>query len=179
MSSSARIALLHGGSERSFACWLPEDDEGRVIAGLKPPSSAITRVFFEDLLAENGAPYGVWVFGGLPSLTINHRPDLLDAEVFKRSYWRWMQSRSARDPAIWASLRDGIIGASVEPIPMHRGLQLLRQLKEMGTPPTPEAIQHYLNERRQEGDEIASSERRLILDNYFAVNYREMVSGRY
>jgi hypothetical protein len=172
-SWAAWIELLHLGGSRSFACWLPEDDESKVIAALEPLCPVITGAFLSDLVPKNGSSYGVWMFGGLPTLTVNHRPDLIATTVVRECYWEWMRSASARDPALWASLRDSVIAASETPNPLHRTRRVLEQLKPLGTPATTDSIGRYLGEGVRAGRAISDSERRLIFDNYFAVSYTE------
>ncbi len=167
-SSWARIQLLHPGGSRSFACWLPEDDEATAIAALEPLSPATASAFFRDLLADNGESYGVWLFGGL-----HHRPDLISAMAVKECYREWMERASERDPSLWAELRDRVIGESEESDHLRRSRRALEQLKRLGTPVTPEAIRQYRDDKARAGREISDSERRLVLDNYFPVTYRE------
>jgi hypothetical protein len=63
MSSAAWIELLHLGGSRGFACWLPEEDQSKVIAALEPLCPATTSAFLADLLPTNGSSYGVGMFG--------------------------------------------------------------------------------------------------------------------
>lgn len=177
-SSAAWIELLHLGGSRSFACWLPEEDESKVIAALEPLCPAITSAFLADLVPENGSSYGVWMFGSLPTSTVNHRPDLIDITVVREAYWQWIESASARDPALWASLRDSVIAASETPDPLHRSIRVLEQLKQLGTPPTTDSIGRYLDDGVRAGRAISDSERRLIFENYFAVSYQEIAQDR-
>jgi hypothetical protein len=92
----------------------------------------------------------------------------------REAYWQWLESASAHDPALWASLRDSVIAASERPNPLDRSLRALEQLKQLGTPPTADSIGRYLGEGVRAGRAISDDERRLIFDNYFAVSYQEI-----
>ena len=172
-SSWARICLLSLGGQGSYAYWHGEDVSEVVIAALEPLSPATATAFLRDLLADNGESYGVWLFGCLPSRTVNHRPDLIRAMAVKEFYCEWLERASERDPSLCAELRDRVIGESEEPDHLLRSERALEELKRLGTPVTPEAIRRYLDEEDQAGRGIAEEERSLILDNYFAVSYRE------
>ncbi len=49
----------------------------------------------------------------------------------------------------------------------------LEDLKHLGTPVTSDAIQRFLEEGKRAGADLSDDERLLILNNYFAVSYRE------
>ena len=172
-SSTACIQLLRLGGPRWYVCWLPEEDESKVIAALEPLCPAIACAFLSDLVPKNGSTYGAWMFGDLPTSTVNHRPDLIATSVVKEGYWRWIESAAARDPALWASLRDSVIAASETPNPLHRSLRALEQLEQLGTPPAGDSIRDYLDQGVRAGQAISDEERRLIFENYFAVSYAE------
>lgn len=172
MCSDAHLGLWHPRGLPWFVCWFAEEED-QVVAALDPLCSETTCAFLRGLLADNGESYGVELFGGLPSRTINHRSDLISATVVKQSYWDYMQFVSAKDASRWALLQDSVIGKSEEPDSLARGLQAIKDLKRLGTPPTGEAIRHYLGERKRAGAALSEEDRSLILDNYFATSYGE------
>ena len=171
-SSWALISLINPGGSRSFACWRTEDATEVVIAALEPLSPTIASTFLRDLLAGNGESYSVWLFGGVPSRTVNHRPDLTSGLTVKECYHEWMERGSERDPSLWAELRDRLIGESEEPDHLRRSQRALEQLKGLSEPG---ATRRHLDDRNRAGRDVSDAERRLILDNYFAVTYREQL----
>lgn len=62
-----------------------------IAAAIDRGSHEIFREFLVGLMARNGADYGIPLFAGLPSHTLNRRPDLLPARVVKEAYGAWLE----------------------------------------------------------------------------------------
>ena len=69
------------GTGRKYVCMAGEEEYGGLsaVAALEPMGDTplLFQPFFKDLLADNGESYGYTVFGSLPTMTRNRRPDLL------------------------------------------------------------------------------------------------------
>ena len=171
-SSGAEIQLLHPTADRWYACWVTEEEWPTVVAAFEPLSAVTLRAFVTDLLADNGASYGVGLFGSLPSMTTNHRSDLIPADVVKEAYRAWLDRTGDAWGTGWESLRDDLIGTSEEPDHLARSLRTIQDLSRQ------HAAGHFTMDCRPpggvygSGGQLTDADRRLILDNYFAVSYR-------
>lgn len=86
-----------------------------------------------------------------------------------------MRWASVEDPSHWTSLRDSGIQRSAEPDHLRMSFEAVANLKQQGMPIAGDAVKRYLDEREQAGAELSEEDRRMILDNYFAISYTEPV----
>ena len=172
-SSYASIQLADLGDSGTLVCEFTEVPPTQAFALVQSKDDPdIWRAFVAQLFRDNGRSYGIGLFGSLPSEVTNHRADVLPPDVLKEAFWQWLEQRDAEGRNVWAKLRNRTIGQLEEPDSLQRSTGLLDKLVRLG----PEG---YLAATKLERVELPEAHRRLILDNYFALSYREQaVSDR-
>jgi hypothetical protein len=94
-------------ASQDYICWLTEEDPYIIVAALAPSAHrALVEFFFSDLLRHNGGPYGIELFGSLPTMMVNLRPDLLSRDAVKQSFLDWLRNWSVRYPGFDMWVRD-------------------------------------------------------------------------
>jgi len=173
MSSFVQLRLLDIGDGRAYVLPLIEDAPLLAIAAVEPKGAhQAFSEFFISLLQDNGASYGVQLFGSLPSRTTNYRPDLVPVSAVARAYWLWMEwAVEEIGSTVWTDLQDTVILEATEPNPMKRSLRTLLQLPLLSDP---EAIEDWLEERECEGDNLSDEERMRIFEAYLSTSYVEL-----
>jgi hypothetical protein len=168
-SWSAQLGRLDVGEDVAFIwlfreIWVEADEEStRIIAAVAPAAApAAHGALFENLLHENGARYGMEdLFGSLPTITTNHRPDLVPAAAVQRAYWDWMNWASRAGRASWITLRDEVLRRAIDPVSPPRLDTLIRQARRQAAAGNSEL----------EG--LSADDRRRIFENYLSSSYRE------
>ncbi len=167
VSHASLQTLTPSGGGQSFACWQGDDmPPYQVIARLKPAAGGkICRILFEKLIEDNGAAFGLQIFGSLPSNTHNMAEDLIPEETVRRCYWKWMlwAEPSLDDP--WTCLAEEVSARARSPITYP--LDLLKKLGA-GMKGDPAA---WLEERRGRDGRLTVRAKRAIFDAYFKQSY--------
>lgn len=90
-------------------CVQTEESAPHAIAAavVRHPVELFSR-FFQDFLARNGAAYGVPLFGRLPSLTVNHRPDLLPADAIETGHRSWIEWAESVGSSPWGDIEAAV-----------------------------------------------------------------------
>ena len=125
---------------------------------------------FTRIVHNNGAAFGVHLFGSLPTETTNWLPELVPEAVLKRPYFDWLEWAEQVEGSAWLSLEESLIAHELEPNPMARAFAAFRSLP---SPSEPETLSEWLHERDQESANLPDRSRQLILDDYFRRRYDE------
>ena len=166
-SSWAGFQVADLGPTGALICWqteIPPDVAPVLIRG--GDDQALWSDFLLDLFADNGQSYGIYVLGGPPSEITNRRADLLPAATVRQACRLWLDRASEENETEWVELRDFVIACMEQPNSLTRSSELLQKLTRLG----PEG---YLEATKPPPTELAGDDRRLILDNYFELTYRE------
>jgi len=140
------------------------------IALIKGPSSPqIMSAFFKALVRENGAAFGIRLFGSLPSNTDNAFEETLPEKVVRAAYWDWMKwAECATDTDIeidWLSLAETIEARALSSISYP--LELLTKLgSSIGADP-----EAWLDDRSEQNDRLSERAKRAIFNAYFKQSY--------
>jgi len=95
---SVQLFLRTGesGLARLLARGITEDDREIALArlGRNPSADRVSRVV-EDRIATNGASRGIGLFGSLPAMIENHRPDWIGRDAIARACRAWLDAFGA------------------------------------------------------------------------------------
>jgi len=112
------------------------------------------------------------IFGSLPDLTTNSRPDLLSAEAIRQFLFRWMTWKRDTD---WIRLRDRILRRAEKGI--LRSFWVPDEIRNASDEELDDAIASYLRREREqvawEAETLDEEDRERIFSNYFSITYRE------
>jgi hypothetical protein len=165
-SSFASLQLADLGDSGTLVCWFTEVPPTEAFALIQSDDDLeIWSALVAQLFGDNGASYGIGLFGGLPSEVTNHKPDAVPPRVLKDAFWQWLEYMEADGWSVWASLRDQTLGRLEQPDSLQRSTDLLNKLVRLG----PEG---YLAATKPDPVELPEADRRLILENYFTLSYR-------
>ena len=96
--STAELCLVDVGLPRGFVAFVGErieatDDARLIVAAIEPRDNAeVLTACVSDLLWDKGYSYGTGgLWGGWPTLTTNHRPDLIPREAVWHAYRAQME----------------------------------------------------------------------------------------
>jgi hypothetical protein len=91
--STAQLCLVDVGLPRSFVAFVREsseanDDTRLIVAAIEPRDNGqVLAACVRDLLSDKGSSYGTGgMWGGWPTLTTNHWPDLIPREAVWEAY---------------------------------------------------------------------------------------------
>ncbi len=137
------LNLLHVGSDLAvvcrrqdaFPCW-------QAVAQVRHPSDpAVMSAFFKALINENGAAFGVDLFGSLPSNTHNKSGETVPESVVREAYWNWMMWAEKTVGVDWQGLAEEILERERSPIMYdhqrllwHPDLGVLRRTRTTALP---------------------------------------------
>ncbi|NWG14804.1 MAG: hypothetical protein HXY20_14860 [Acidobacteria bacterium] len=159
------IDLLNVGNGKNIVC-LKQDGWPRrqAIAALKGrPERPLVTALFRNLLKENGAAFGVGLFGSLPSNTDNFNEKLIPEETIRRCYWDWMNWAERELDADWIALAEEVTARALSPV-----LYPLDILK--GLPPA-EDLSEWLEKQRSRNGGLSMRAKRAVFDAYFKQSY--------
>jgi hypothetical protein len=105
------------------------DETWPVVASIEPRDSPeVHEALFASLLQDNGAQYGIHLFGTLPSPTMTHAPKLLSRRVVESSYVAWMDWAERSGRTTWDALLREFEGRLDEPDHLARSSALLDEV---------------------------------------------------
>lgn len=153
----------------AYLCLWNETESYRAVARLESwQDKRLLNAAVKELLRANGRPYGVDLFGSLPTETTNHCPYLLSSALVKQAYWDWLQWEDAHDGVAWLDLEEEHFGRIVEPDHLRRSLDLLSSLPALDDP---DAVSSWLERRRAESKASPDHVRQRLFDRWFAKSY--------
>lgn len=171
MSSAASLKTLDLGLGKRFLCfWEDTEDMHYVLAALEPKGSDLSSLyttFVHNVLHDNGIWFGHELFGSLPSITENYRPDLVSRETLEECYLSWMQDLSDSRPSLWSNLEEYLLLMAENPSPLIPASKLAGLIQEIRNRDPREEIE------LMEDEETC----RKILELYFWQTYREPKPG--
>jgi hypothetical protein len=124
-SSIAGLVLI-GNKRKRYLCFWDEIDSYKAVAMVDPwydpqaLQATVTR-----LIRRNGASFGTWLFGSLPTETTNRAPTLIPAATVKQAYFDLTQLWQQKDGDAWDMLAQEHYGRIVEPNSIQRSLDIL------------------------------------------------------
>jgi hypothetical protein len=161
------LNLVCIGNGRALACRRQDaDPQWQSIALIKRSTdSAVMGRFFSAMIRENGAAFGVELFGSLPSTTHNHVEELVSEETVRQAYWDWLRWADKVFDVDWEGLAEEV---SVRPrSPIFYPLELLGKLGSgAGRDP-----QQWLDERDRKNGMLTLRAKRAIFDALFSQSY--------
>lgn len=171
------LELIEVDQSRDYILLCQDEQPACFIAALEPKgSSALLGAFLTNLLVQNGQTYGIELFGGLPTRTLNYCPELIQPEVLVQGFWDWMTWAETKGWGDWIGLRDTVIGLLAdEPKPIRAVVR--NTFKDLPPNPSVEDCCAWLERRKrlaeEEAAQLSLEDRRRILENYFYASYRE------
>lgn len=168
---SASLELLRFRG-RVFVCYVHEPGDWgietpyEVIAEVRPEASLeLMDAFLRDFFRTNGSPYGVHLWGGLPTTIENHDRVLVPRRTVAASITAHLEA----DPARWGGLRDQLDLASRHESPQSQFRELFGRLAVEG-------VEGYLDHIEQRDAEVArlpEKDKAVILEAYLERCYTE------
>lgn len=151
-------------TERDYVCLFIEEQPYRLLAGMdKYAGEEEYSSLIEDLLSFNGLTFGVEMFGSLPTMTVNSRPDLVPAEALRKAYYRWMEYVRASTGGIpWTSLGAEMLREGKEDHPLRQFRAVVEELTSGG-----------LEARKENEKKLTDKGKGFIMDMYFEQCYGE------
>ena len=167
MVCETHVDLLHIDQDRALAC-ITQDSLPRwqAFAIVKnPDDEAVVSALFRALLKNNGAAFGLQLFGSLPTNTHNMVEHLISKKSVRQAYWAWSRWAERALQFDWLGLFEETSARSRSPILYP--LELLRKrADEAGGNPTA-----WLEARRRENSRLDPKIKRIIFDGYFRLSY--------
>jgi len=173
MSNGTTIRIISFGEGSQLICVTEDlgDVPPRILAKLEPANDPeLYSAFFKDLLSENGAHYGIRLFGSLPSVTSNGRAELISQQRVEAVYHSWMDWANMKGWDPWVDLRASLLNLIDSPDDLDRALRALEGLPSIGDP---DAVDDYLEKHKDTNDRIDEELKRLIMHGYFSMCYQD------
>ena len=147
---------------RSGDSW---DDEKGVALVKGPSTPEVMSTLFKALISENGAAFGVELFGSLPSNTHNKSEELIPEKIVRAAYWDWMMWAENELDVDWSGMAEEVSARAMSPI-MYP-LDLLKKFGEIvnGDPHA------WLEERDKQKERLSVRAKHAIFDAYFKQSY--------
>ncbi len=148
--------------------WLYQDFEPfrQGIAVVRKPSNrAVMSAFFKALIEENGAMFGVELFGSLPSNTDNRREELIPENVVRAAYWKWLRWAEHRFDIDWHGIARTILARVEDPV-----LYPLKLLRGIAAGPGEDAGE-WLDRHLDRYGSLSERAKRAIFNAYFKISY--------
>jgi hypothetical protein len=159
-------ALHVTGDTALIWCYQDADESRQGITLVKHPSNrAVMRAFFKALVKENGAVFGLGLFGSLPSNTHNKSEELIPEKVVCAAYWDWMKWAENELDVDWSGMAEEVSARARSPIMYPR--DVLKKYFE-GIDGNPTA---WLEKRSDRNGRLTDRAKRAIFDAYFMQSY--------
>jgi hypothetical protein len=169
------LSAFEMGDGRMYVCIMGEEECGgiKVVAALEPPCDAVFRAFFLDLVSQNGESYGYRIFGSLPTMTQNSRPELLSTSIVREAYKSWMNWSQIHGGQTWADLLTYLRHVITEPDHLKRVMAWLEETNSDRRPSDhPQQVRQWEAAReRARNASYFEWERDAILELYFRHSY--------
>jgi hypothetical protein len=138
----------------------------KVIALIKHPlDGAAMTAFFKALIKENGAAFGVELFGSLLSNTHNKWEKAIPEKVVREAYWEWLKWADKRFDIDWHGLAEGILARAKSPI-----MYPLDLFKKFGATINGD-IAAWLEKREEQNAHLSMRAKQAIFDAHFQQSY--------
>ncbi len=138
----------------------------QAIALVKHPSNpAVMSAFFKAFIHENGAAFGVGIFGSVPSNTYNMAEETIAESVVRSAYWDWLKWADADSDVDWYGMADEILEREQSPV-----MYPLEILKKFGKGFDGD-LAEWLAKRSKENGQLTSRAKRAIFEAYFKQSY--------
>ena len=114
---SSIVGLLHEDQPLYLLGIVKSDDDPLLLSRL-----------FTRIVEDNGASFGVQLFGSLPIETTNWLPHLVPEQVVKQAYWDWQEWCEQVEGSAWLNLEETLASYELYANPMERGLAAISSL---------------------------------------------------
>ena len=140
--AGGKVALLH------------EPDQAPLQAIARCDALSDFAPFFHELVAGNGAAFGITLFPSLPTLTVNHRPDLLPEAAVEAAYRAFMDGPAADlFAAPWRHLK--------------------QTLKDLQSPPRIRIGKAHGGRHKEKVETMSAAEKERLFERYLELAYKE------
>src|SRR5579885_628486 len=174
MSWGSTLYLLKRDDRSSIACLLHEEQPVYLLGIVEPDDDPLLLSrLFTRIVENNGNGLGVDLFGSLPILTINWRPDLVPQPVVKQAYWDWQEWCEQKEGSAWINLEQTLAIYELEPNPMKRAFAAFHGLPDLTSP---DDVHDWLEERENQSAAFPDRSKQIILDSYFDRHYEERIA---
>lgn len=166
---SSSLWLLRRGDRSSIVCLLQEDQPLYLLAIVKPnDDSLLLSRLFTRLVEDNGAGFGLQLFGSLPVETTNWLPQLVPEQVVKQAYWDWQEWCEQARGSAWLNLEETLASYELYPNPIERPLAAISRVPNLTGP---EPLHDWLEAQDAESSALPHQSKQFILDSLFHHGY--------